>query len=110
MKRRKSSGKSRTRSWDEILHDNRIDDEGNYDYYAEELPEDSVDWEHGVCRCESCGKYRHLTQKSKHYFYCYDGWDYMGYNECWRCVLKTNIKRLKNRVKRKLGLNKKKGV
>lgn len=89
------------RSWDEILHDNRIDDEGNYDYYAEDLPEDSVKWERGMCRCESCGKYRRLTLCSRHYFYCWDGWDYMGYNECWRCHLKSQIRSIRYRFKHK---------
>ena len=90
------------RSWDEILHDPRIDDEGNHDYYAEDLPSDTARWERGRCRCESCGKYRRLTYRSTHYFYCYDGWDSMSYTECWRCASKAKVRSIKWVIKNKI--------
>ena len=95
------------RSWNEILHDNRIDDEGNYDYLAEELPEDYSRWEWGVRHCDNCGKYRRLSLCSAHYFYCWDGWDSMSWDECWRCQLRAKLptirglkRKLKNKIKK----------
>ena len=86
-----------SRTWDEILHDPRIDDTGNYDYYAEELPQDSMEWRRGECKCDSCGKYRALALVSKHYFYTYDGYDYLSYAECWRCRAKARLHRKKKK-------------
>lgn len=81
------------RTWEEILHDPRIDDSGEYDYLVEELPQDNTRWIHGYeTRCGCCGKRTKHYQISTHYFYCYDGWDSMSFDECWKCILKRKIR------------------
>lgn len=90
------------RTLEEIAKDPRLDDEGTYDYLAEDLPADTCRWERGYARCDSCGKYRHLFKRSTHYFYCWDGWDYMADYNCWVCELansKLSPKRLIRRWK-----------
>lgn len=86
----------------EYWKDPRLDDEGTYDYLAEELPSDSVEWEWYYCKCESCGKYHRLNVCSTHCFYCWSGWDSMTYVECWKCRLKDKIHAIKAKFKRKL--------
>lgn len=94
------------RSWNEILHDNRLDDEGTHDYLVEELPEDHTtkyfSWEK-VC-CETCGKRRHFYRVHYNYFYCWDGYDYMSYTECWQCALGISPKALLRKLKNKIYL------
>jgi len=51
----------------EYWKDPRLDDEGTYDYLAEELPSDSVEWEWYYCKCESCGKVS-LFKPAQHSF------------------------------------------
>ena len=82
--------------------DPRLDDEGTYDYLVEELPEDYARWEFDKYRwkCDNCGKESHLRFCSAHYFYCWDGWDYMGWNECWHCRLKSNIHSIKWKIQK----------
>ena len=86
----------------EYWKDPRLDDEGTYDYLVEELPSDTAKWQWYYQKCDSCGKYHRLNFNSTHYFYCWDGWDSMDYNECWRCVLKHKIYALKSKMKRKI--------
>jgi len=96
------------RSWKDIMSDNRLDDEGTYDYLVEELPENHstkyFSWE--KVRCESCGKRRHFYVVHYSYFYCWDGYDYMDYTECQRCILRghLNPKRLFKSIKNKIWL------
>ena len=79
------------RTLEEIAKDPRLDDEGTYDYLAEDLPEDKCGWTRGrYCKCDSCGKYRYWTRTAYHYFYCWDGWDYMSDSSCWVCELKQS--------------------
>ena len=82
--------------------DPRLDDEGTYDYLVEELPNDYARWEFDKYRwkCDNCGKESHLRFCSAHYFYCWDGWDSMSWNECWRCRLKSNIHDIKWKIKK----------
>lgn len=77
-------------------------DYGQYDYLIEELPDDYVKWELSryACKCDSCGKERHLLLKSAHHFYTLDGYDYMNYDECWVCRLKSNLYSIKHKAKR----------
>ena len=79
-------------------------DYGDYDYLIEELPNDSVKWEFDRYkgRCDSCGKERHLLLKSVSYFYTLDGYDYMSYDECWACRLKSKIYSIKYKLKKKI--------
>ena len=79
------------RTLEEIAQDPRLDDEGTYDYLAEDLPQDSSTWHRGYyCVCDECHKQRYWTRTDRHYFYCWDGWDYMGSNTCWLCALKES--------------------
>ena len=77
---------------------------GQYDYLIEELPQDYVKWELSryTSRCDSCGKERHLTLKSAHYFYTLDGYDCMDYDECWVCRLKGKMWSISDRIKRQI--------
>ena len=81
---------------------------GEYDYLIEELPRNSVKWEHSKykCRCDSCGKERHLLLKSTHYFYTLDGYDYMGYDECLVCRLQGKIGSIKHKIKKQINIAK----
>lgn len=87
------------RSWNDILKDPRIDDSGDYDYLAEELPQDTIKRESG-CRCDVCGRENTRALVQTHYFYCYDGWDSCSYAECWRCRLKSWLYSKKYKLKR----------
>ena len=82
--------------------DPRLDDEGTYDYLVEELPNDYARWEVSKYRwrCDNCGKESHVRFCTAHYFYCWDGWDSMSWNECWRCRLKDNIKSFKWKIQK----------
>jgi hypothetical protein len=79
-------------------------DYGDYDYLIEELPQDYIKWEFSryKSRCDSCGKKRHLLLRSAHYFYTLDGYDYMNYDECWVCRLKSKVWSIKHRFKKKI--------
>jgi len=78
------------------------DDEGAYDFYAEELPSDTAKWQWYYQKCDSCGKYHRLNFESTHYFYCWDGWDSMSYAECWKCMLRDKIWAIKSGIKKKI--------
>ena len=84
--------------------DPRLDDEGTYDYYAEELPKDHCEWEMNkyTSRCDCCGKERHLLFRATHYFYCWDGWDCMDSTECWICMIERQIQAVRHRFKKKI--------
>jgi hypothetical protein len=79
--------------------DPRLDDEGTYDYLAEELPSDNSRWSWYYAKCDDCGKYHKLNVTDSHYFYCWDGWDSMSYTTCWRCrmvsITKSSIRKVK---------------
>ena len=77
---------------------------GEYDYLIEELPNDYVKWEYDrhKGRCDSCGKERILLLKSAHYFHTLDGYDYMNYDECWVCRLKSKMYTIKYKIKKKI--------
>lgn len=79
-------------------------DYGQYDYLIEEIPQDYVKLELSkyTGRCDSCGKERHLLLKSAHYFYTLDGYDYMSYDECWVCRLKSKMWSIKHKIKKKI--------
>ena len=79
-------------------------DYGEYDYMIEELPKDYAKWQFTpyTCHCDTCGKERHLTFHSEQYFYCWDGWDSMGYTDCWLCRLRDDIHSIKRKIKLKI--------
>lgn len=78
------------------------EDEGCYDYYAEELPQDNSRWSRYPCKCDDCGKERRLHRTDSHYFYCWDGWDSMSYTTCWKCHVKSTIKSRMSKTKKKI--------
>ena len=84
--------------------DPRLDDEGTYDYLVEELPKDHAAWERNQygSRCDSCGKERRFLFRATHYFYCYDGWDYMDSTECPVCMAKRQVHTVINRIKKQI--------
>lgn len=84
--------------------DPRLDDEGTYDYLVEELPKDYEKWELSKYkwRCDECGKESHVLFHSVHHFYCWDGYDYMDYNECWRCMISNKLHRIKHKIKKQI--------
>lgn len=86
----------------EYWKDPRLDDEGNYDFYVEELPSDTAKWQWYYQKCDSCGKYHKLNFESTHYFYCWDGWDSLDYAECWKCKLKSRAYGVKSKIKKKI--------
>lgn len=85
----------------EYWKDPRLDDEGTYDYLVEELPSDTAKWQWYYQECDSCGKYHRLNFYSVHYFYCWDGWDSLDYDECWKCRLKSKIASIKAKLRKK---------
>lgn len=78
---------------DKYWKDPRLDDEGTYDYLVEELPRDYAKWEFTKhkFKCDDCGKESRLRFVSAHYFYCWDGWDSMSYDVCWKCALHDKV-------------------
>lgn len=86
----------------EYWKDPRLDDEGTYDYLAEELPRDTARWQWYYQKCDICGKCHRLNFKSTHYFYCWDGWDYMSDVECWKCGFKSRAYGVKSKIKNKI--------
>lgn len=87
---------------DNYWKDPRLDDEGTYDYLVEELPNDYAKWEFTKhkCKCDDCGKESRLRFVSSHFFYCWDGWDSMSYNVCWKCRLMDIISGIHYKIKR----------
>ena len=79
-------------------------DYGEYDYLIEPLPKNHASWEFSKDKwsCDSCGKFSHLMFRATEYFYCSDGYDYMSYNECWKCRIKSDIRCKVYSIKKKI--------
>ena len=79
-------------------------DYGQYDYLIDELPNDYAKWELSryTCKCDSCGKERHLLLRSAHYFYTLDGYDCMDYDECLVCRLKGKMWSIRHNIKKRI--------
>ena len=74
---------------------------GEYDYLIEELPKDHGEWiRHS--KCDTCGKERVFVFRSVQHFYCWDGWDAMDYNECWKCMIENKIWSVKHKIKKRI--------
>lgn len=81
--------------------DPRLDDEGTYDYLVEELPKDYGEWiRHS--KCDACGKERTFVFRFVQHFYCWDGYDSMDYNECWKCTIERKIWSVKHKLKKRI--------
>ena len=77
-------------------------DYGQYDYMIEEIPQDYAKWEFDrkyKWKCDDCGKHRHLSFCTAHYFYTLDSYDSMSWNTCWKCCLKNRIFNIKYHIK-----------
>lgn len=75
-------------------------DYGDYDYLIEELPQNEARWELSKYKwkCDQCGKESHLLFCYTGYFRTMDGYDSSSYNECWLCMIKDYIHRIKWRI------------
>lgn len=81
------------------------DDEGAYDYYACDKPDNKqyVCWSN--CKCDDCGKeprFKRYGEAWNAYWYCWDGWDGDSGFVCWRCLLKSKIYSIKSNFKKKI--------
>ena len=81
------------------------DDEGMYDYYACNKPDNKQYMCWSTCKCDDCGKEPRFNRYGKEwnaYWYCYDGWDGDSGFVCWRCLLKSQIYSLKRKFRDKI--------
>jgi hypothetical protein len=80
------------------------DDEGAYDYYACDKPDNKQYMCWSTCKCDDCRKETRFKRYGKAwnaYWYCYDGWDGDSGFTCWRCLLKAIIWSWKRKRKEK---------
>ena len=74
-------------------------------YNCNDKPSDSRRWynygEEGE-KCETCGEYAPRLRVDTHYFYTLDGWNYMSYQQCEKCVKKeiASARRAKRKKER----------
>ena len=90
--------------WKSPVLQGEDNDYGQYDYLIEPIPQDSVKWERNkyTCKCDSCGKERHMLLRSVSYFYTLDGYDYMDNTTCWKCYISNKIWSIKNRLRKRI--------
>ena len=80
------------------------DDEGMYDFYACDKPDNSQYKCWSTCKCDDCGKetrFKRYGEMWHAYWYCWDGWDGDSGFVCWKCLLKSKIYGVKAELKRK---------
>lgn len=81
------------------------DDEGAYDYYACDKPDNKQYMCWSTCKCDDCRKeprFRRYGKAWNVYWYCYDGWDSNSGFVCWKCLLKAEIYSVKSKIKKKI--------
>ena len=81
------------------------DDEGAYDYYACDKPDNKQYMCWSTCKCDDCGKEPRFNRYGKAwnaYWYCWDGWDGDSGFVCWKCLLKSRIYSLRRKFKDKI--------
>ena len=81
------------------------DDEGSYDYYACDKPDNKQYMCWSTCKCDDCRKESRFGRYGKAwaaYWYCYDGWDGDSGFVCWKCLLKSKISSIKRKFKDKI--------
>lgn len=89
--------------------DPRLDDEGTYDYYAYNKPDNKRYMCWSTCKCDECGKeprFKRYGEAWDVYWYCYDGWDGDSGFMCWQCLLKSKLRGIKSKIKRKIKIRK----
>lgn len=80
------------------------DDEGAYDYYACDKPDNKQYMCWSTCKCDDCGKEPRFNRYGKAwnaYWYCWDGWDGDSGFVCWKCLLKSKVYTFKTRLRKK---------
>lgn len=85
------------------------DDEGAYDYYACNKPDNSIKKCWSTCKCDDCGKeprFNRYGEEWHAYWYCYDGWDGDSGFVCWKCMLKSRFYAWKRKIKKKIEIRK----
>lgn len=90
--------------WKNPVLQGEDNDYGEYDYLINPLPKNEAHWDFSKdkWKCESCGKWSHLMFRTVEYFYCWDGYDSMSYDECWRCRIKSDIRCKVYSIKKKV--------
>lgn len=81
------------------------DDEGAYDYYACDKPDNKQYMCWSTCKCDDCGKeprFRRYGMEWNAYWYCWDGWDGDSGFMCWKCLLKSKVCSIKRNIKKKI--------
>ena len=80
------------------------DDEGMYDFYACDKPDNKQYKCWSTCKCDDCGKeprFKRYGQMWHAYWYCYDGWDGDSGFVCWKCLLKNKMYVIKSKLRKK---------
>ena len=81
------------------------DDEGAYDFYACDKPDNKQYMCWSTCKCDDCGKeprFKRYGEAWNAYWYCWDGWDGDSGFVCWKCLLKSRIYSLKRKFRDKI--------
>ena len=81
------------------------DDEGAYDFYACDKPDNNQYMCWSNCKCDDCRKEPRFNRYGKAwnaYWYCYDGWDGDSGFVCWKCLLNSKIYSIKRKIKDKI--------
>jgi hypothetical protein len=81
------------------------DDEGCYDYYACDKPDNNKRKCWSTHKCDDCGKeprFKRYGEMWNVYWYCWDGWDGDSGFVCWKCLLKSKIRSIKRKFKDKI--------
>ena len=79
---------------DEYWKDPRLDDEGTYDFYVCDKPDNEKHMCWSTCKCDDCGKeprFKRYGEAWSAYWYCYDGWDGDSGFVCWKCMAKSKV-------------------
>ena len=81
------------------------DDEGAYDFYVCDKPDNKQYKCWSTCKCDNCGKeprFKRYGKAWEAYWYCWDGWDGDSGFVCWKCLLKSKICSIKSKIKKKI--------
>lgn len=63
-------------------------------------PADGRKWINSEGTCDECGAEVNRYRASRHFFYTLDGWDYMQFNQCERCVKAERLSARRAKAKR----------
>lgn len=80
------------------------DDEGVYDFYACDKPDNKQYKCWSTCKCDDCGReprFKRYGKAWEAYWYCWDGWDGDSGFVCWKCLFKSKAYAFKTRLRKK---------